>query len=113
MKKFFIDANLPYYFSIWNSEEYIHVIDINDEWEDDRIWEYAKKNSLTIVTKDSDFSERIILNIPPPRVIHIKFGNVKMKQFYLLIVSRWDEICKLSIDYKLVNVFHDRIEGID
>ncbi len=33
MKKFFIDANLPYYFSIWNSEEYIHVIDINDEWE--------------------------------------------------------------------------------
>ncbi len=113
MKKFLIDVNLPYYFSIWNNKEYIHMIDINDTWEDNMIWEYVKKNSLVIVTKDRDFSEKILFSNPPPRVIHIKFGNVKMKQFYLLIENRWQQICKISEDYKLVNVFHDRIEGID
>ncbi|MCG8328590.1 MAG: DUF5615 family PIN-like protein [Chitinophagales bacterium] len=113
MKKYIIDVNLPYYFSIWNDQDYIHMKDLNDEWEDEVIWEYAKENNLTIVTKDSDFSDKILFHIPPPRVIHIKIGNVKMKQFYELIAYRWDDICELSKEYKLVNVFSDRIEGID
>ncbi len=30
MKKYLIDANLPYYFSTWNTEAFIHVKDLND-----------------------------------------------------------------------------------
>ena len=72
MKRFLIDVNLPYYFSLWNNEEFIHQKDIDDEWTDEKIWNYARQNNLTIITKDSDFSHRIILNSPPPKVIHIR-----------------------------------------
>ena len=81
MKRYLVDANLPYYFSVWQSEEYEHVIDIDPKMTDSAIWVYAKTHRLTIITKDADFSDRILLNDPPPRVIHIKFGNLKMKNF--------------------------------
>ncbi len=113
MVKFLIDANLPYRFSIWSGKNYVHVFDLNDEWTDDQIWEYATINHLTIVTKDSDFSDKILLETPPPKVIHLKIGNMKMTQFHQFIVSNWDEICRVSDKFKMIKVFRDRIEGVD
>ena len=113
MAFFIIDANLPYCFSLWNSSEFIHVKDINDEWTDEQIWAYAKTNNLTIIAKDSDFSNKIMFNNPPPRVIHLRFGNMKMKSFFETITKLWDDIVDLNKDHKLVNVFIDRIEGIE
>jgi predicted nuclease of predicted toxin-antitoxin system len=113
MAVFIIDANLPYYFSLWNAPEFIHVKDINDEWTDEQIWIYAKTNNLTIITKDSDFSNKIMFNSPPPRVIHLRFGNMKMKPFFETITKLWDDIVDMNSDHKLVNVFIDRIEGIE
>lgn len=113
MIKYLIDVNLPYYFSPWNNENYIYQRNINSQWKDNRIWEYAKENKLTIVTKDSDFSERILFLEPPPKVIHIKFGNIKMNSFHKIITDIWDEVCEISENYKLVNVFVNRIEGIN
>ncbi|MEM6768227.1 MAG: DUF5615 family PIN-like protein [Bacteroidota bacterium] len=48
------------------------------------------------MTKDSNFSSGIILSSPPPRVIHIKVGNVNMKEFHEIITSCWSEVLKLS-----------------
>ncbi|MBX9807293.1 MAG: DUF5615 family PIN-like protein, partial [Flavobacteriaceae bacterium] len=70
MSKFLIDANLPYYFSLWNNPDFIHLKDINDEWTDEQVWAYAKEKKMTIITKDSDFSNKIMLSNPPPKVIH-------------------------------------------
>ncbi len=111
--RYIVDANLPYYFSTWNNENFIHVKDIDDEWTDEEIWNYAYENGLTIISKDSDFSDRILLSEPPPRVIHIRFGNVNMNTFHQLITDRWNDIAALSNSYKLVNVFKEHIEGID
>jgi predicted nuclease of predicted toxin-antitoxin system len=113
MARFLIDVNLPYYFSLWNDAAYIHQRDINDEWEDRQIWAYATEHNLTIITKDSDFSNRILLHEPPPRVIHIRFGNMKMKPFFAAISAVWEQVTALSETHKLVNVFQDRIEGIN
>ncbi len=112
MPKFLIDVNLPFKFGLWNHEDYIHQININDEWTDDQIWHYAKENELTIITKDSDFSNKILLHNPPPKVIHIRFGNLKMKDFFELTTKIWMEVMILNEDHKLVNVFIDRIEGV-
>lgn len=111
MPHFLIDVNLPYYFSLWNNEKYIHQNDINDEWSDEQIWQYAVENNLTIVTKDSDFSNKILLHDPPPKVIHIRFGNMKLKTFFETTNKLWADVLILNKDYKLVNVFADRIEA--
>ena len=112
MSRYIIDANLPYYFSLWQDDNYEHVIDIDPNMKDSEIWRYAKENNLTIVTKDADFSDLVLLNNPPPRVIHIKLGNMKMKAFYNAINSIWNEILIMSKEYKLVRVYKDKIEGI-
>ena len=72
MLKFLIDSNLPVYLSTWKSDEFIHQNAIDAEWKDSKIWQYATDNNLTIVTKDIDFSNRILFHKPPPKVIHIR-----------------------------------------
>jgi|GEM_PF-6286067 len=37
MQKYIIDANLPYYFSLWRGEAYEHVIDIDPHMKDSEI----------------------------------------------------------------------------
>ncbi|KGO92469.1 DUF5615 family PIN-like protein [Flavobacterium subsaxonicum] len=112
MADFLIDVNLPYYFSLWNTENFVHQKDINDEWSDEQIWRYAQENDMTIITKDSDFSNKILLRQPPPKVIHIRFGNMKMKDFYDTTSKLWNDILILNESNKLVNVFKNRIEAI-
>ncbi len=113
MAKFLIDSNLPYFFSLWNNEEFIHLKDINEKFSDEEIWKYAEKNNLTIISKDCDFSNRILFKTPPPKVIHIKFGNLKMNEFFKVLTNLWEQIQELNINYKLVNVYSDRVEGIN
>ncbi len=113
MPKFLIDVNLPYHFSLWKDDDYIHQNDIDDEWTDTQIWNYAELNDLTIVSKDSDFSNRVIFHVPPPKVIHIRLGNLKMRDFFAAMHSAWNEVLELNKDHKLVTVFRDRLEAIE
>ena len=73
-------------------------------------WEYAKKHNLVIVSKDADFSERAIISAPPPRVIHLKFGNMRKKDFHEFLAKVWPRIELLITTHKLVNVYRTRIE---
>ncbi|MFQ3597001.1 MAG: DUF5615 family PIN-like protein [Chloroherpetonaceae bacterium] len=107
-----IDVNLPYYFSTWNSPEFLHLKDIGETWTDDQVWSYGKMNNLTIITKDADFSNRMMVSTPPPKVIHIRFGNLKMKEFHMRISKVWQEVVSLNTTHKLINIFLDRIEAI-
>lgn len=112
MQRYLVDANLPYYFSLWKGQEYLHQADLGRDWSDSRIWEYAESQNLTIITKDADFSNRIILSEPPPRVIHIKTGNMKLSEFHGFLSSQWEEILTLSVNHKLVNVYNDELFAI-
>jgi predicted nuclease of predicted toxin-antitoxin system len=111
--KFLIDANLPYYFNLWNNPEYLHVKDLDDTLSDEQIWNYAKQNDLIIITKDADFSLKILTLGSPPKVIHIRFGNLKMKDFHDKISQVWDIVQKEILENNLINIYQDRIETVN
>ena len=112
MNRFVIDANLPRWIPIWQSELFQFVVDIDDEWNDSEIWNYARKNNYTIVTKDADFSNRIIVSEPPPKIIHMRIGNMRLRDFKRFIDENWKAIQAASANHKLVNVYVDRIESV-
>jgi len=113
MNQYLIDANLPYRFRLWHNQNYFHVNDLDDEMPDSQIWEYAKEKNYVIVTKDADFSDRILLLSPPPRIVHIKLGNMKLNEFHFRMNSVWQQVEAFVVNYKLVRVFLDRIECIE
>jgi predicted nuclease of predicted toxin-antitoxin system len=39
------------------------------------VWDYAREQGFAIVSKDSDFAERSVLESGPPKVIWIRLGN--------------------------------------
>lgn len=112
MARFLVDVNLPYYFSLWNDDAYIHQLDIDDTWTDQQIWEYAREENLVIVTKDTDFYNSILISDPPPKVIHLKIGNMRLKEMHEFLNRIWSEVLELIETCKLVSVYSDRIEGI-
>jgi predicted nuclease of predicted toxin-antitoxin system len=111
--RFLIDANLPHRFSLWSEEDFQHMRDIGETWTDTRIRQHARSHQLVIVTKDTDFSNRIMVSNPPPRVVHICFGNMRMRDFHGLISDLWPQIVELSAVNRLVRVYRHRIEAIE
>ena len=111
MPKYLIDVNLPYRFTLWNGVDYMHQFDLGDEWSDEQIWDYAKNHGLTIISKDADFSNKILFRTPPPRVIHIRTGNMRMKDFHAFLNSVWDSGNERKKQTRQCLI--DRIEGIN
>ena len=65
---------------------------------DVEIWEYSKNNSFTIVTKDSDFNDRSIIEGFPPKVIWIKKGNCSTTTISLLLRNNYIKISNFILD---------------
>jgi predicted nuclease of predicted toxin-antitoxin system len=110
--QYLIDANLPYRFEFWRGSAYTHVFDLDDTWTDSKIWNHAREKDCVIVSKDADFSDRIILAEPPPRVIHIRVGNMKIREFHDFIVRAWPQAVVLIETHKLVVIHQHRIDCI-
>ncbi len=112
MPDFLIDANLPAKISIWENERFVHVSEINPSWDDEAIWQYAKTNNLTIISKDKDFLVYQLLKGSPPKVVHIKFGNLKLTNFIAVIETYWKQVESLLTTHHLINLYSDNIEAI-
>jgi len=113
MPRFLIDVNLPYRFALWSGDDCSHMRDLGETWTDTQIWEYARERNMVIVSKDTDFSDRIVVSLPPPRVIHIRIGNMRMRDFHGLMTRLWPQIITLSTSNRLVRIYQDRIETIE
>jgi predicted nuclease of predicted toxin-antitoxin system len=79
---------------------------------DEQIWEFAKAHDLVIVSKDADFSDRILIASPPPKVVHVRVGNLRLSEFHQLLARVWPEVERLLIEHKLVNIYEDRLEAV-
>lgn len=56
------------------------------------VWSYAKAHRFAIVSKDSDFAERSVLENEPPKVIWVRLGNCSTKDVEGLLRSQHEAI---------------------
>lgn len=112
MKGFIFDENLPSRLKFAPSLPVISSAAIRPRATDSEVWDFAKIRELAILNKDSDFSDRIIVSQPPPWVVHLRFGNVRRREFHELLARVWPQVEELLKTHKFVNVYADRIEAI-
>ena len=65
---------------------------------DEQVWEYARANGFTIVSKDSDFQQRSFLYGHPPKIVWLRIGNCTRLQIVQLITSHEQDIRSLDTD---------------
>ena len=65
---------------------HVHPLGLGNS-DDSAIWEYAKANGFTIVSKDSDFEERSVLLGTPPKIILLRVHNCTSREVESLLRS--------------------------
>ncbi|MBE9004758.1 DUF5615 family PIN-like protein [Fortiea sp. LEGE XX443] len=110
MNGFLFDENLPSKIQFTPSLPIIHASVLGKSPSDTEIWQYGKDQNLVIVTKDADFSDRLMLDTSPPKVIHLRFGNMRKREFHEFLARIWPQIEALIINHKLINVYREQME---
>ncbi|WP_291099660.1 MULTISPECIES: DUF5615 family PIN-like protein [unclassified Flavobacterium] len=109
---FLVDVNLPKYFSFFNDNRFVFVSDINLQMTDTEIWNYALKNEMVILTKDTDFYNRFLVSERAPKVIYFQLGNYSLKQLYQYFNDNWEKIQSEIENSKLIIAKDSHIECI-
>jgi predicted nuclease of predicted toxin-antitoxin system len=112
VKGFLFDENLPQNITFAATLPLTHARGLGVSVSDSTLWQHARANQLVIVSKDADFSHRMMLASPPPWVVHLRFGNLRAGDFHALLARLWPGIEALLPANKLVNVYADRIEAV-
>lgn len=60
--------------------------------DDDLVWDYARSNALTIVSKDADYNILSVLRGSPPKVIWLQLPNCTTTQVENLFRARFGDI---------------------
>ena len=111
VKGFLLDEYLPGQLTFAPSLPVSHALESGDHLTDSELWLLAKSRHLVIVTKDADFSARILVSTPPPWIVHLRFGNMRRKEFHRFLEALWPPVESLLPANKLVCVYADRIEA--
>lgn len=64
--------------------------------DDSIIWEFAKINSFTIVSKDADFHQRSLLYGHPPKFIYLRIGNSPTSKIIQILRDNFDTISQFE-----------------
>lgn len=73
-----------------DSEHIKHALSTSAE--DRTIWDFARENDFTVVTKDDDFVQRSLLLGHPPKVIWIRLGNCKTEEITRLLLGSFEQV---------------------
>lgn len=112
MKGLLLDENIPSRILFTPQLPVLHATLLGSSLSDTFLWEYARANEYVILTKDTDFSNRILLSDPPPWIVHLRIGNMRKRDFHLFLARVWPDVERLLPAHKLINVYADRIESI-
>jgi predicted nuclease of predicted toxin-antitoxin system len=108
---FLLDENLPRRLTFTPSLPITHSDALGVRPSDTLVWEHARTHALAIITKDADFSHRIMLSTSPPWIVHLRFGNLRLRDYHALLAKIWPSIEALLPAHKLVCVYSDRLES--
>ena len=94
--KLLFDQNLPsrFVYSLASLfPESLHLKSVKLDSADDQIvWNYAKENNFTIISKDSDFHQMSFLYGAPPKVIWLRCGNCSVGELEAIVRLKFDVI---------------------
>jgi predicted nuclease of predicted toxin-antitoxin system len=75
----------------------VHVRDCGLKGQSDvLIWEYARDNGYTLVSKDTDFYLRCLLHGVPPKLIWLRVGNCTREHLRKLLADNRETIQKFE-----------------
>jgi predicted nuclease of predicted toxin-antitoxin system len=66
---------------------------------DEAVWEYARDNGFTIVSKDSDFYQRSSLYGYPPKFVWLRVGNCTRESLVTLLMTHRGDIRAFCADF--------------
>ena len=100
--KLLFDQNLSHKLAISLQGEYPGSIATRDvglsRAPDSAVWDFARKNGFVLVSKDSDFLYRSLLQAPPPKVIWMAVGNCSSQTILDLFRSNAAKIEEFETD---------------
>jgi predicted nuclease of predicted toxin-antitoxin system len=82
---------------LFPNSNHLYLMELDRE-SDDVIWKIAKRENYTVVTKDADFNELLILKGFPPKVIWIRSGNCSTKTIEFLLRNSYQNILAFNDD---------------
>lgn len=112
MTGYLLDENLPRRLTFTPSLPVTHATDLAASPTDTILWDHASGHRLAIVSKDTDFSDRIMLSAPPPWVVRLAFGNLRLRDYHAVLARAWPQIEALLPAHKLLIVHANHIEAV-
>ena len=100
--KLLFDENLPQSLTRHLADlfpESGHVVSMGLAAADDLdVWNYAKQNNFTIVTKDSDFHDVCAIRGAPPKIVWLRVGNCSIVDLVQILRAVAPDIQALDQD---------------
>lgn len=112
MKHLLIDENLPISLARLLPIDCSHATDLGTQASDQLLWNHARERHWVVLTRDTDFFDRIMLQGPPPKVIWIRLGNIRRADLESLLIRLWPAILNLLSDADLVEVHPTSLEAV-
>lgn len=110
MKHLLIDENLPASLAGILPLDCTHATRLGAQPTDHQLWLHARENDWTILTRDTDFFDRLMLEGPPPKVIWVRLGNIRRKDLESMLIRLWPRIITLITDADLIEIHPGSLE---
>lgn len=80
----------------------IHARDLAPNPTDLALWTHAEREHLVIVTKDADFTDRMLAQAtPPPWVVQVRCGNLRARAPREFLEGYWPRVLALLPGHRL------------
>lgn len=108
--QFLVDQNLPAALVGELHGAVAHASQFGSRPSDSELWQIAKSQGWAIITRDTDFFNRLQVYGSPPKVVWIRFGNLRIRNLREALVAVWPTVLQRIVQYDLIAVYSDRLE---